>query len=338
MWGKFALIRAWVRDLIPPTLLVFAGVVVVGALALTGQMVARSPLLPEMGAMGLIVVGFLPEVCTIALPVSLFMGTAMVARRWREGGEFMMMASAGGGGRVLLPALLLTGVAGGLVVAALAHGPGPSGRRLVRQTLERVPGQIQLEPGRFVQIGDVFIHVGLHDKDKWSDVFIARDDLVIGARAGHLDSEGTVHLAGGSARRLASAAASGWRMSFDHAALSMVPPPLRVHAFEMSDTRLSELVGRMQSRGRSAHAEQLVLYKRTSLAVAVPFMVLLGWPLGVRWRRPGPMAVATVLLLWGAQRMGDHAAVMCGAAVSAGLPVVFLALLTAMIWWSWAER
>jgi lipopolysaccharide export LptBFGC system permease protein LptF len=94
----------------------------------------------------------------------------------------------------------------------------------------------------------------------------------------------------------------------------------------------------MQGRGRSAHAEQLVLYKRTSLAVAVPFMVLLGWPLGVRWRRPGPMAVATVLLLWGAQRMGDHAAVMCGAAVSAGLPVVFLALLTGMIWWSWAER
>jgi lipopolysaccharide export LptBFGC system permease protein LptF len=338
MWRNRPLIRAWLRDLARPAALTFVGLVMIGVLALGAQTLARTPLIPGAAGIGWLVLGFLPEMAAIALPIALFVGTAVVARRWQEGGEFVGMLSGGAGGRALCPTLLLTGMVGGLVVAALAHGPGPWGRAVIRDVLVGAATHLHVEAGRPMQVGDLFIRVEGVDARGWSNVFLAQDDVVASAPSGGVDADGSVRLEGGTARRLANGDRQGWSLSFDAARFALVPSPARVHTFEMSDARLAGLVERMEARGRSAHSEQLVLYKRTTLAMGVPLMVLLGLPLGVRWQRPGAAVVGTVLSVWVVQRLGDHLAAGLGAGWAAAMPVLFLLLLTGACWWTWSDR
>ncbi len=330
--------RAWRRDLVRPTIVAFVGFVAVGVLALVTQVLARSPLLPGLEGIFLVLLGFLPEMGSIGLPVALLFGTTTVARQWREGGELIGLSAAGAGGRTMLPPLLLTGALGGLLVAALAHGPGPWGRALVRDAMAGAASSLRLEAGRPTQVGDLLIRVGGIQGPGWSDVFVAQGDVVASAPAAQVLEGGTLQLTDGTAMGLDEGGERSWWMTFERAHLSLVPDPVRSHAFEMSHSRLSGLVERMQARGRSAHAEQLILYKRTTLALGVPLLVLFGWPLGARIRRPGGAVVATVVGLWIVQRVGDHAAAMVGAGIAALVPLVFLSLVTAISWWTWRDR
>jgi lipopolysaccharide export LptBFGC system permease protein LptF len=326
---------AWLQALVRPVCLAWGGLVGVALLALVSQALVRLPVVPDLGGVLLVAIGLLPEVAGLMLPVALFFATVGLTQRWAEGGELAAMYAAGLGGRRLLPAILLAGGLGGAAVGGLAHGLAPAGRTLVRQTIAQSSATLQLQAGRPTWMGDTMLLVGASQGDQLSEVFLAQGDVVATAPRATVSSDGVVALQDGHAQGLGS---EPWTMQFAHLRVPVRVPPPRVHAFDMSGTRLQDLISRMESLGRSPHAERLVLLKRTTLSLGTPLLVLLAVPLGVLRRWAVPAAVGSVLGLWAVQRLGDHLAGTWGAVPSALLPLAALAVAVVLTWARWWDR
>jgi len=326
---------AWLSDVRRPAALAWIGLVTVALLAVVTQVMVRLPLVPSLGGVAQVTVGLLPEVAGLLLPVALFIGVVVAAHRWAESGEMLALHAAGWGGRRMLPALWLVGLLGAGAVAVFAHSLGPAGRTLARETLAGAAADLHLEAGRPIWVGDTLVRVGEVEKDNLVDLFVAQGDVVATAPRGALQRGGAILLQDGSALGLGP---EPWALQYEQLSIPLHLPPPRVHAFDMSDARLLDLIERMETRGRMAEAERLVLIKRTTLALSTPLLVLLGLPLGVRIRRVGAGVVGTILGLWALQRGCDHLAVYWGAEISAGLPLLVLSAASALAWLSWRDR
>jgi lipopolysaccharide export LptBFGC system permease protein LptF len=110
-----------------------------------------------------------------------------------------------------------------------------------------------------------------------------------------------------------------------------------VELVERSDQSLSDLIDRMKSTQKNSSREQLALYKRSTLPLAVPFLAALGLPLGARRARPALVAVSVVLSWWAVMRICDQAVPTLGPLMAAGLPTLLVALAAAISWLSWSD-
>jgi len=327
--------RAWVQAVFRPTALAWVGLLGVALVALVSQILIRIPVIPGPTGIGAVAVGLLPEVGAMMLPVALFIGTLTAARGWESRGDLAALYAMGLGTRCLLPGALAIGLVGCCLVGLLTHQLAPAGRTMAREALIQAGGELRLEAARPTWVGDTLVRAGGVRDGVLTDLFVAQDDVVAFAPHGQVGGEGTMLLRDGMAKRLGPA---GWSMRFETLQIPLRVPPPRVHSFDMSNERLRALIGRMQQSGRSAHAERLVLLKRTTLALGTPLLVLFALPLGARSRWPLATAVLSILVLWGVQRVGDHLAAGLGPEAAAGLPMLVLLAGTAWAWLGWRQR
>jgi lipopolysaccharide export LptBFGC system permease protein LptF len=326
--------RAWLSELLLPVFVTWAGLVGVAIVGLVSQILVRLPVVPDLTAAAIITAGLLPEVGAMVLPIALFLGTVVVARRWRISGDLMALYATGGGPIRLLPVLLLSGGLGGLVVAGVSHSLAPAGRAAVRQAIADSGSTLQLQAGRPTWIGGVMVMAERSESGMLESVFVAQGDVVVTAPSALMSGAESVILHQGEARGIG---ARPWAMRFEELTVPLSLPPPRVHSTELAGTRLAGLIRRMEARGSSPHAERLVLLKRTTLGLGAPLLVLLALPLGCarRWTASG--AVLSVLGLWGVQRLGDHLAAHWGALPSAVLPLAVLSAAVLLGWRCWGR-
>ena len=93
----------------------------------------------------------------------------------------------------------------------------------------------------------------------------------------------------------------------------------------------------MISRGGTANAELLALYKRSTLPLGAPLLALLGLSLGARSRRIGPVALAAALSWWAVVRICDQTVGALGPALAALMPLITLSAAVALSWATWRD-
>ena len=324
---------AWLRALVRPFVGSLFSMVVVSAVVLTGQMGTTSPVVP--GAMGIaaIWIWLLPETLAILAPVALLFASVTSAHLWAEGGEFRGLASAGLSPRRLIPGSLVAGVLVAVVVAVCTHVLGPVGRGHVREQLTDAASTVELQAGVPIEMGGLWVRSGEGPEGSSSGLVVAGPDWVAWAESWSWASEGHLRLDHG----LAVQVGTDWSMSFDRATVAVQFKPIGVHNFERSFAELWARITTLETKGRDASRERLTLYKRITLPLAAPLLLLLGLPLGAQCRRPAAVTLAVALAVWIVQRFGDHAASSVGPSVMALLPLALLGVTTWVAWrrWGW---
>ncbi|MCK6502936.1 LptF/LptG family permease [Myxococcota bacterium] len=329
--------RALVAEALPVMGLATAGLAVVGLLVVLGQALAAAAVAPAPAGVLRLALGLSPVVLGIALPVGLLFGLVAAARSWREGGDWLALAASGGPARAAAGPVLVVGIVGGLAVALLSHGLEPLGRREAWRTLAVAAGDLRLQPGRPVVVGEALVLAGDVAGRELTDVRLAVGDAAVAARAGMLRGGGQVALEDGQARSLEVGGARPWTLDFARAELRLDVMAPRVELADRTDAELRALVARQEAEGRDATAARLALARRSALPLALPLLALLALPLGARGLNPGPATVATVLAWWAVLRVSDQLAPAWGPAAAAAAPIVALALGCGVAWGSWRE-
>jgi len=307
--------------------------VIVSAVVLTGQMVTSAPVVPD--AMGIVQIWLwlLPETLGILAPVALLFASATSAHLWADGGEFRGLASAGLSTRRLIPGSLVAGLLVAVLVAVCTHVLGPSGREKVREQLTDSASSVELQAGVPVDMGSLWVRAGQGEGDNRSSLVVAGSDWVAWAESWSWASDGQLSLVQGRAVQVGT----DWSMSFQRATIPVKVDPIGAHNFERSFGELGALIATMETVGRDASRERLTLYKRSTLPLAAPLLLLLGLPLGAQCRRPAAVTLTVALSVWMVQRFGDHAASSVGATGMALLPLVLLGAMTWIAWRRWSE-
>jgi lipopolysaccharide export LptBFGC system permease protein LptF len=306
--------------------------VIVSAVVVTGQMVTSAPVVPDAVGIVSIWLWLLPETLGILAPVALLFASVTSAHLWADGGEFRGMASAGLSTRRLIPGSLMAGVSVAVVVAVCTHVLGPTGRGMVRQQLNHAAAMVDLQAGVPVQMGNVWLRAGQGEAEP-SSLVVAGPDWVAWAESWSWSSDGHLRLVQGRAIQVGT----DWSMSFDGATVPVEFEPIGVHNFERSFGELWALIEAMETVGHDASRERLTIYKRSTLPLAAPLLLLLGLPLGARCRRPAAVTLVVALAVWMVQRFGDHAAGSVGASGMALTPLVLLGITTWVAWRQWRE-
>lgn len=322
---------AWLRALVRPFVGSLFSMVIVSAVVLTGQMVTTTPVVP--GAMGLarIWVWLLPETVATLAPVALLFASVTSAHLWADGGEFRGLASAGLSPRRLIPGSLVAGILVAVGVAVCTHVLGPVGRGHVREQLTDAALNVDVHPGVPIEVGGVWVRSGQAGQGSPLGLVVAGSDWVAHAESWSWASEGQLRLDHGVAIQVGT----DWSMSFDRATVPVQFKPIGVHNFERSFGELWGLITTTETKGRDASRERLTLYKRITLPLAAPLLLLLGLPLGAQCRRPAAVTLAVALAVWIVQRFGDHAASSVGPLAMALLPLVLLGGTTWVAWRRW---
>ena len=167
----------------------------------------------------------------------------------------------------------------------------------------------------------------------WEGVFFAQDQTVVSARRGRVEG-GTLVLEDGTARTIE---AEG-RMRFARARVPLTLPGRRFELAERGFDSLSGLLERKRGRGEQAAYETLILYKRTTSALAIPLFAALALPLGARRRRAAPVTLVVLLGWWLSIRIADQSVDLLGAMLAAMLPLGLLGASTAVAWLRWEAR
>ena len=324
---------AWLRTLVRPFFVSLFSMVIVAAVVLTGQMVANAAAVPDVAGVVRICFWLLPETVGILAPVALLFASVTSAHVWTDGGEFRGLASAGIRARRLIPGSLVAGILVAVGVSVCTHALGPMGREKVRSQLADAASMIDLQAGIPVQMGDLWVRAGERSNGEPSSLVVAGPDWVAWAESWSWMNEGELKMTQGRAVQVGT----GWSMSFEQATVPIQVDTLGVHNFERSFGQLWALIATMETSGHDASRERLTLYKRTTLPLAAPVLLLLGLPLGAQCRRPGAVTLVVALSVWMVQRVGDHAAVSVGAFTMAFLPLGLLAVATWLAWRQWGE-
>lgn len=312
------------------TLVAVAGL---GCLLLAVQVLVRAPVVPGPLGAANVALGMLPFALSTALPAALLAGGVAAARSWALGGEWLGLAVSGQGARRLVPALALVGSVAALGQGCLTHHLDPAGRRHARSALLSAASDLGLRAGEPLVLPGGVLRAGAVRGREWSGVFFAQDDIVLSAERGRVQG-GRLVLEAGTARD----AGSGWFASFDRAEIPLTLPGRRFELSERGLDSLRRLLARKRVAGEAAAYETLILYKRTTSALAVPLFLLLAVPLGGRRGRPAPAALAVLVLWWIATRVFDQAVSQVGPELAAASPLVALAGLTAAAWLRWRAR
>ena len=78
---------SWIRALRQPFFVSIFGMVVVAAIVVTGQILDRAPLMPDVQGVVSIWLSLLPEMLGIMIPVAALFASVTAAHRWTHGGE-----------------------------------------------------------------------------------------------------------------------------------------------------------------------------------------------------------------------------------------------------------
>lgn len=329
--------RALVAEALPTVGLTAAGLALVGLLVVVGQALAVAAVAPPALGVLRMALALVPSVLGIALPVGLLFGLVAAARAWREGGDWLALSSSGASARSVLGPVLALGLVLGALVAALSHGLEPLGRREAWRTLAVAAGDLRLQPGRPMAVGDALVLAEQVQGPTLSQVRLATGDTVVAARDGALLGGGRIALHQGQALALRADGQVAWALDFARADLRLDVRAPRIELAWRTDGELWALVRRMEAEGRDATAARLTLARRVAAPLALPLLALLAVPLGARGLSPGPAAVATVLAWWAVLRVSDQLVAGLGPVPAAGAPLLALALGCAGAWWRWRE-
>jgi lipopolysaccharide export LptBFGC system permease protein LptF len=326
--------QAWIRTLRGPFIGAMFALIVVASVVLSAQIILRAPFVPGLLGAVTIWVAMLPETIGILAPAAAFIAVVLAGQNWKEGGEIQALFASGLGGRALVLPTLAVGLVVAVGVGVCSQWLGPMGRGVARNVLVSAAAEASLRPGPMVQVGDVWIRVGTRDHSLLKDIVVAADSWIAWAPTAERLSDGSVQLHQGQARGLDEQ----WSMGFKRATISVGAPGVGTHNFERGHQEMRQRIKRMESKGRSAHRERLTLYKRSMLPLSVPFLALLGIPLGICFRRPAFFAGGVILSLWIVQRLGDHGASTLGPGAMALVPVLYVGVLLGMVWFRWRSR
>ena len=304
-----------------------------GCLLLAAQVLVRTPVVPGPAGAGRVALGMLPVALATGLPAAVLAGCVSAARSWRLGGEWLGIAVSGQGTRRLLPALLIAGAGAGLLQGALTHGLDPAGRRHARAALLSAASDLGLRSGEPLVLPGGVLRARDVRGGEWSGVFLAQGDVLLSAQRGRVRN-GRLVLEEGTAHDLES----GWSARFVRADIPLRLPGRRFELAERSLGSLRGLLERKRAAGEHAAYETLILYKRTTSALAVPLLLLLAVPLGSRRARPAPAALAVLVGWWLAIRVCDQAVAHMGPTMAAAAPLLGLAGVTALAWLRWRDR
>ncbi|MBN1335597.1 MAG: LptF/LptG family permease [Deltaproteobacteria bacterium] len=325
--------RLLLADVAGPALAAFVLFALAGGFLEAALLVLRAPVVPGPGALLDGVLGGMPALLVLWLPLAFLVGIAVATGRWASDGTWTALSAAGVPARRLLPALLLAGTCLAAGSAFTAHLVAPAGRRAAARSLALAASDVRLVPGRFVPVKDAVIHRGLD-----GDLFFASGDLAALARSGGLSAEDdrvVVTLDHGLLQGPA-----GFRASFERARLwiDLPRPGRRVEIEERSDREILDLVARMQARGQDPSHESAVLWKRSTIPLICLLLPFVALPLGLRWKgRPAQIMVVGVAA-WSLVRIGDASCRVIGPPAAATLPLVGLSLLAVALWTGWRDR
>ncbi len=315
----------WISAVQRPFWAVLLAVGLVGGLLMSIQMALSAPLTPSPAGLLRVALGLTPELLGIGGPVAALLGSTIAAQRWRERGDLRALKVAGVGFHALMNASLAWGMVVAMGVLVCSHWWGPAGRQSARAVIATSLESAVLAPGASVQLGNTWLSVPPDDGGE-GGVVLASDDWVALAAEGRIAS-GRVHLTRGQARALDGR----WRLSFDEAHWPIEGWSRRRHNFERTTPELWGFIQAQRSKGLSSARAEVTLMKRTTLALGIPLVSMLGLCLGGTLRQPLPWALAGLFGLWAAQRLADHWVMSWGPFVSATAPLVLLSLAVAFL-------
>ena len=326
--------RAWVLSIFRPFVVALLVLMGVASLLLTVQLILRAPFPPSPMGMVQIWLSLFPETLAMLAPAALLLAVVVSSRHWVESGDMRALLTSGVGGRSLVRPTLLFGVLVAMLVALCTQVLAPMGRASARHTLQEAAQNTHVRPGPLRNIGNVWVRVGTQRSDGVGDVTIIADDYVVWAPRAVQMAPLTLQMMNGRARDLNQK----WSMQFDSATVTLHPDGLGEHNFERSFQQMRARIAQMESNGRDAFRERLTLYKRSTLPLIVPFLGIVGLPVGSRWRKPYLSTVLVVLFVWVLQRLGDHGAAEWGPELMAVLPFMSVLILIFIVYARWAER
>ncbi len=312
-----------------------AGLSLLALVGLAVQTLLAMPAAPGVGSAALALAALLPGALELSAPVGLLLGALWVGRAWGERGQWLGLSAAGLPVRqVLGPVLVLS------LVATFAQRCWPTSWRRGGAPMRRPPwrglADFDLLPGQPVLWGPTGCCCRWRRAMRQAATRASSWPRRPGdaGPAGRLDAEAGLILEEGQLL-LPGGAAAGWTLDFERATLPLPAAKRRVELAERSSPHLVDLIGRMRTHGKTAAYERLVLWKRSTLAVAMPLLLLLGLALGARGRQPGRMGAAVTLCWWALTRMGDQLVTRLSAPGAALVPLLVLALATALVWRRW---
>lgn len=326
--------QSWIRTLCRPFFGAMFALIVVASVILSAQIILRAPFVPSLSGVMLIWLGMLPESIGTLAPAAVLIAVVLGGQNWRDGGELQAMLSSGCPGRVLIAPTAACGLLVAVGVTVCTQWLAPMGRTMARTVVVQAASEARLRPGPMVQVGDVWMRVGDRRDGILTDIVVAGESWVAWAPTAEQSKDGTLQLNRGRARGLGEE----WSMSFDRARLSLGDPKVGSNNFERSHRDMLERIERMEFKGKNTYRERLTLYKRTTLALAVPILALLGIPIGFSIRRPALITGSVILSVWAVQRLGDHGASTLGPEVMALVPIVYVTILLGITWSKWRVR
>ncbi|MEC8425092.1 MAG: LptF/LptG family permease [Myxococcota bacterium] len=316
-----------------PAAVALVSVTGLGCLLLGAQVLSRAPVVPGPAGAARVVLGMLPVALATAVPAAVLSGAVAASRSWALGGEWLGLAVSGRGTRRLVPGLMAVGMLSGLLQGTLTHHLDPAGRRQVRDALLSASADLGLRASEPLALPDGVLRVREVRGEEWTGVFLAQADTLMSARRGRL-VQGRLVLEDGVAHDLGS----GWEARFGRATVPLRLPGPRFELADRSLGSLRALLARKRAAGESAAYETLILYKRTTGAIAVPLMLLLALPLGGLHVRPAAAALGVLVSWWVAVRIFDQAVGALGPTLAAAAPLVGLSMLTVACWARWRRR
>lgn len=297
------------------------------------QGLGRTAVQPGVPATLRALVALLPAAVELTVPVALLAGGALAGARLAERAELVGLAACGIPARRLVPGLLLVGALAAVGYAGLLHELAPRGRAAARAALSGSLSDLRVRPGEPVVVGQdrVLLRVERTGSGGWEEVFVAAGALVATARQGSVD-EGLLRLQQGE---LAPMPDLGWRLRFDEARVPLAPATPRVELEERSSPHLRALVLRMRANGRDASREALAWWKRWTMPLMLPMLLLSAFAAGARSQRPGAVVAGATVAWWVGLRLADKLVEPLGLAAAAGAPVLLVVGLAAGTWATW---
>ncbi|MFH1469974.1 MAG: LptF/LptG family permease [Pseudomonadota bacterium] len=323
------------RGLLGPTGVALVLVAGAGLLLEAGAALAGAAVLPSPGVAGGLLLGLLPAVLELALPIAFLTGLVVALGRWHDDGTWIALRACGMGGHRLLRPATLCALAVALPLLLLSHGLAPAGRRAAASRLAQACSELTLPPGGFLPLGGAT----LFRPPSGGVVAAFGEGLLIAVEGGLTPRAGGVLLRLGPGEAL-PAGPGGPVLRFEsaHIPLALGTATRRIELVERTDAELQALATRREAAGRDPGYARLILLKRSSMALAVLLLPGVALPLALRWGGRAMPVLGVALLLWSLVRLGDGLVAHLGAWSAAGLPLLGLAALSVTLWAGWRDR
>lgn len=313
-----------------------AGLILLAGVTLQVLAVAfRSPVLPDLAALGRAALCLTPSLVALTLPLALLAGLTVGLGRWVDEGAWTALRAAGVGGTRLVPGVIFLALAVALATALCTHAAGPWGRREAARLLAEVATRVELVPGRFLPLGDAVLFRA-HD----GSLFGWQPAVAVAGQEGRLTGSGEdLRLELGPGRAVGPGDGA-FSLTFESASVPLRRPVAsrRVELEERTGAELARLASDMRATGQDPARVDSIRLKRTLLPLAVPLLALLAVPLALRTAGRALPALGVVLGYWVLLRLGDALVPSLGALLASALPCLGLLGANGLAWAWWRDR